>query len=80
MRVSLYKETAEAILMVVDQEWHPEKDRLKVFDYFYWAENARSISGTELFLCKDIDAHGSIKLTEGVEGGTNAIVRLTIEA
>jgi signal transduction histidine kinase len=85
VRVSLYKETAEAILMVVDQGIGiPEKDRLKVFDRFYWAENARSISGTGLglsFVKHIVDAHsGSIKLTEGVEGGTNAIVRLTIEA
>lgn len=71
--------------MVVDQGIGiPEKDRLKVFDRFYWAENARSISGTGLglsFVKHIVDAHsGSIKLTEGVEGGTNAIVRLTIEA
>ena len=85
VRVSLYKETSEAILMVVDQGIGiPDKDRLKVFDRFYRAENARSISGTGLGLSivkHIVDAHsGSIKLTEGVEGGTVAILRLPTEA
>ncbi len=85
VRVSLYKETAEAILMVVDQGIGiPEKDRLKVFDRFYRAENAHSISGTGLGLSivkHIVDAHGgSIKFTEGVEGGTTAILRLPAEA
>lgn len=85
VRVSLYKETSEAILMVVDQGIGiPDKDRLKVFDRFYRAENARSISGTGLGLSivkHIVDAHsGSIKLTEGVEGGTVAILRLPTES
>jgi len=84
VRVSLYKERAEAILMVVDQGIGiPEKDRSKVFDRFYRAENARSISGTGLGLSivkHIVDAHrGSIELTEGVEGGTTVIVRLPAE-
>ncbi|NMA66615.1 MAG: sensor histidine kinase [Clostridiaceae bacterium] len=81
VRVSLYKERSEAILMVVDQGIGiPEKDRLKVFDRFYRAENTRGISGTGLGLSivkHIVDAHsGSIKLTEGVNGGTTAILRL----
>lgn len=84
VRVSLYEEKDEAILMVVDQGIGiPEKDRLKVFDRFYRAENAHSISGTGLGLSivkHIVDAHsGSIELTEGVEGGTAAIVRLPAE-
>ncbi len=84
VRVSLYRETAEAVLMVADQGIGiPEEDRLKVFDRFYRAENARSISGTGLGLSivkHIVDAHkGSIELTEGVEGGTTAIVRLPAE-
>jgi len=84
VRVSLYKEKDEAILTVVDQGIGiPEEDRLKVFDRFYRAENAHSISGTGLGLSivkHIVDAHsGSIELTEGVEGGTAAIVRLPAE-
>ncbi|NLN41567.1 MAG: HAMP domain-containing histidine kinase [Clostridiales bacterium] len=84
VRVSLYKETAEAILMIVDQGIGiPEKDRSKVFQRFYRAENAHSTSGTGLGLSivKHImDAHsGSIKLAEGTEGGTTVILRLPIE-
>ena len=85
MRVSLYKETAEAILMIVDEGIGiPEKDRSKVFDRFYRAENARSTSGTGLGLSivkNIVDAHGgSIKLTAGGEGGTAVILRLPTEA
>jgi len=82
--LSLYKEKDEAILTVVDQGIGiPEKDRSKVFDRFYRAENARGISGTGLGLSivkHIVDAHsGSIELTEGVEGGTAAIVRIPAE-
>ena len=84
VRVSLYKEKDEAILTVVDQGIGiPEEDRSKVFDRFYRAENARGISGTGLGLSivkHIVDAHsGSIELTEGVEGGTAAIVRIPAE-
>lgn len=84
VRVSLSKEIAEAIFMVVDQGIGiPKKDRTKVFEGFYRADNARSISGTGLGLSivkHIVDAHnGSIKLTDGVEGGTTAILRLPIE-
>lgn len=84
VRVSLYKEAAEAILMIVDQGIGiPEKDISKVFERFYRAENAHSTSGTGLGLSivKHImDAHsGSIKLTSGVEGGTTVILRLPTE-
>lgn len=84
VRVSLYKETAEAILVVVDQGIGiPEQDRSRVFDRFYRAENARGISGTGLGLSivkHIVDAHsGSIKLAEGVDGGTTAILRLPAE-
>ena len=85
VRVSLYKETAEAILMIVDEGIGiPEKDRSKVFDRFYRAENARGTSGTGLGLSivkHIVDAHGgSIKLAAGGEGGTAVILRLPTEA
>jgi len=85
VRVILYKETSEAILMVADQGIGiPEKDRSKVFDRFYRAENARSISGTGLGLSivkHIVDAHnGSINLTSGDNGGTTAILRLPTKA
>jgi len=85
VKVSLYKETAEAILMIADRGIGiPEKDRSKVFDRFYRAENARNISGTGLGLSivKHItEAHGgSIELTAGAEGGTTAILRLPAKA
>ena len=81
----MYKETAEAILMIVDQGIGiPEKDRSKVFDRFYRAENARGTSGTGLGLSivkHIVDAHGgSIKLAAGGEGGTAVILRLPTEA
>jgi len=81
VRVSLYKEATEATLMIVDQGIGiPEKDRSKVFDRFYRAENAHSISGTGLGLSivkHIVDAHsGSIKLAAGAEGGTIVILRL----
>ena len=84
VRVSLYKEKDEAILTVADQGIGiSEEDRSKVFDRFYRAENARGISGTGLGLSivkHIVDAHsGSIELTEGVEGGTAAIVRIPAE-
>ncbi len=85
VRVSLYKEAAEAILMIVDQGIGiPKKDRSKVFDRFYRAENAHSISGTGLGLSivkHIVDVHsGSIKLAPGAEGGTTVILRLPAEA
>ncbi|MGI6706264.1 MAG: sensor histidine kinase [Clostridia bacterium] len=85
VRVSLYKEAAEAILMIVDQGIGiPDQDRSKVFDRFYRAENAYSISGTGLGLSivkHIVDAHsGSIKLAAGAEGGTTVILRLPAEA
>jgi len=81
VKVSLYKEKDEAVLMVADQGIGiPEKDRKKVFDRFYRAENARSISGTGLGLSiakHIVDAHnGYIELTDGIEGGTTAILKL----
>lgn len=84
VRVSLYKEAAEAVLIIVDQGIGiPEKDRSKVFDRFYRAANALGTSGTGLGLSivkHIIDAHsGSIKLTTGVEGGTAVILRLPTE-
>ena len=84
VRVSLYKDTSEAILMIVDQGIGiPEKDRSKVFQRFYRAENAYNISGTGLGLSivkQFVDAHkGSIKLTAGAEGGTTVILRFPTE-
>ena len=81
VRVGLYKEANEAILMISDQGIGiPETDKSKVFDRFYRAENARSISGTGLDLSivkQIIDAHrGSVRLTDGAEGRTVAIIRL----
>ncbi|HHV97045.1 MAG TPA: HAMP domain-containing histidine kinase [Clostridiaceae bacterium] len=83
VKVSLRKETTEAILMIIDQGIGiPEEDRLKVFDRFYRAENARSISETGLGLSivkHIVDAHsGSIRLTERVEGGTTVILKLPL--
>ncbi|HHY82502.1 MAG TPA: HAMP domain-containing histidine kinase [Clostridiales bacterium] len=85
VKVSLYKEANEAILMVVDQGIGiPEEDRSKVFDRFYRAENTRSTSGTGLGLSivkHIVDAHnGSIRLTAGDEGGTAAILKLPSES
>jgi len=83
VRISLYKEAAEAILMVVDQGIGiPEKDSSKVFDRFYRAENARSTSGTGLGLSivkHIVDAHnGTIELVAGAEGGTTVSLKLPI--
>jgi len=85
VQVNLYQEKSEAILTVADQGIGiPEHDRSKVFDRFYRAENARSISGTGLGLSivkHIVDAHGgSIELTEGVAGGTTAILKLPSKA
>ncbi len=84
VRLKLYRESDEAILMVSDQGIGiPEKDREKVFDRFYRAENARGISGTGLGLSivkHIVDAHnGTIKLVSGVDSGTTAILRLPAE-
>ena len=70
--------------MIVDQGIGiPEKDRSKVFQRFYRAENAYNISGTGLGLSivkQFVDAHkGSIKLTAGAEGGTTVILRFPTE-
>ena len=85
VRVNLYQEATEAVLTVADRGIGiPEQDRAKVFDRFYRAENARSISGTGLGLSivkHIVEAHGgSIELSEGVAGGTTAILRLPLEA
>jgi signal transduction histidine kinase len=79
--LKLYRETDEAILMVIDEGIGiPEKDRAKVFDRFYRAENSHSISGTGLGLSivkHIVDAHnGTVKLAAGTQGGTIVILRL----
>lgn len=85
VRLNLFKESNEVILMISDQGIGiPEKEMPKVFDRFYRAENAQRIPGTGLGLSiakHIVEAHnGSIRLTAGIEGGTTAILSLPIDS
>lgn len=84
VRLNLFRKADEAILMISDEGIGiPENELFKVFDRFYRAQNAGITSGTGLGLSiakHIVDAHnGSIRLTNGAEGGTTAILALPLD-